>query len=187
MRRRWKELWRRLEKSAFSRLEAQTTLLLLFAIATIRSPNSKSYLIQDCLFRSVPTVCSVAGWTRSPLSPPMLSRHRWPARGPSSSLRASPTLHQTPLPWHQLLNFSPQKATLTITPLPSECQNPRYAQGEFIFDCWESLLSFRFSFEREGSPEEFYNPSEDAEPGMGEEFFRLRDNSPHVLMSYNKK
>uniref|UniRef100_A0A665X6T6 Voltage-dependent L-type calcium channel subunit alpha n=1 Tax=Echeneis naucrates TaxID=173247 RepID=A0A665X6T6_ECHNA len=29
-----------------------------------------------------------------------------------------------------------------------------------------SFFSFRFSFDREGSPEEFYNPCDDAEPGM---------------------
>lgn len=28
------------------------------------------------------------------------------------------------------------------------------------------MLFFSFSFEREGSPEDFYNPNEDAEPGM---------------------
>ncbi len=35
-----------------------------------------------------------------------------------------------------------------------------------VSDWWPFLLSFRFSFEREGSPVEFYNPNEDAEPGM---------------------
>lgn len=53
-----------------------------------------------------------------------------------------------------------------------------HIQGEYLW-CRQSVLSFRFSFEREGSPEEFYNPSEDAEPGTDLKTVELK--SVHVL------
>lgn len=69
-------------------------------------------------------VCLVTESTHSPaLSPPTLSPNKWPTSGPSSSLRASLSRHQTLLPWCPLPNFSPQlqqKATRTTTPLQSE-------------------------------------------------------------------
>lgn len=78
----------------------------------------KDYNLPVCLSCSVPTVFLATGWTHSPPSPLMLRPHRWPTSGPSSSLRVSLSLHQTPLPWCPLLNFSPQ--TLTTMPLQSE-------------------------------------------------------------------
>lgn len=41
-----------------------------------------------------------------------------------------------------------------------------WAQRGVMSDGFPRLSYFRFSFEREGSPIEFYNPDEDEEPGM---------------------
>lgn len=87
---------------------------------------------------SVLTVCLVTGWTRSPLSPPTVTPSRWPTSGPSSSLRASPSLHQTPLTWCPLLNFSLQphrKATRTTTPSRSE-YHTHFCQSWGSDDMW---------------------------------------------------
>lgn len=151
--------------------------------------------------------CLVTGWTPSPPSPPTPSPLRWPTRGPSSSLRASLTLHQTPPPRCPPLTFSPQthqRATLTTT--PSQSGYPIYSKLQWwctlwvtMSDEWSFLWSSRFSFEREGSPQGFFNPNEDEEPGMctqhklpteHDEHFMYREgnllSAVHMLLLYKE-
>lgn len=124
-------------------------------------------------FSSAHTVSLVTKWTPSLKSRLTLSNLRWPASGPCSSLKANPSLLQTPLPSWPTQHSSPQQhqgATQTTMPLQSEAWllthfSPLHRltlHDEFVF----STHLFRFNFEREGSPEEFYNPYEDTEPGV---------------------
>lgn len=123
---------------------------------------------------SVHTTCLVTESTPSlPPSPPTLRVPRWPISDLSSFPRASPSRRQTPPLWCPAQTFSPQlhqRATQTTTPLQSECQHTMsHTMSTQLMNAGVIVSSYflvRFSFEREGSPEEFYNPYEDDEPGI---------------------
>lgn len=117
---------------------------------------------------SAHTVSLVTEWTPLLKSQPTLSNPRWPASGPCSSPKASQSLLRTPLPSWPIQSSSPRLhrgATQTTTPLQSESWLLTHFSDGVIW--WVSVLFsfFRFNFEREGSPEEFYNPYEDPVPG----------------------